>query len=195
MQKNIFSSRMLPRSTNVNFLFTEDISLTTNMVLIADEDEKVRDALSVAVHRWAQEEQRNIETIKVENGQQAIDSVHHMVRYQKPPILVIADLRMPDMSGVDVAETINMNYAKMPIIIAASYDENDEKLIKKADDFADKYSHVSFIIRTKSSPLLKVVLESEIKKILSIPGTHRQDTQSQFGTLRNKLSRLWKNSF
>ena len=195
MQHKIPSSKMLPRSTDVNFLFTEETYLGANMVLIADEEEKVRDALSVAVHRWAQEEQRNIETIKVENGQQTIDSIHHMVRYHKPPLLVIADLRMPDMSGVDVAETINRKYAQMPIIITASYDENDENLIKKADDFADKYSHVSFIIRTKSSPLLKVVLESEIKKILSKPGTYRQDTQGQFGTLRKKLSKLWKNSF
>ncbi|MBV6625604.1 MAG: response regulator [Rivularia sp. (in: Bacteria)] len=195
MQKQTLSSRMLPRSTNVNFLFTEENCLGANMVLIADEEEQVRDALSVAVHRWAQEEQRNVETIKVENGQQTIDSIHHMVRYHKPPTLVIADLRMPDMSGVEVAEIINRKYAQIPIVITASYDENDENLIQKADDFADQYSHVSFIIRTKSSPLLKVVLESEIKKILSKPGTHRQDTQSQFGTLRKKLSRLWNNSF
>lgn len=165
------------------------------MVLIADEEEKVRDALSVAVHRWAQEEQRNIETVKLENGQQTIDSVHHMVRYRKPPLLVIADLRMPGMSGVDVAQTINNKYARIPMIITASYDEHDESLIQKADDFADQYSHVSFIIRTQSSPLLKVVLESEIRNILSKPSTHREDTQSQFGALKKKLTKLWNNSF
>lgn len=48
---------------------------TEKNVLIADENPEVRNALSVAVLRWAQEEQRKVKPVFVANGKKAIDYV------------------------------------------------------------------------------------------------------------------------
>ena len=158
-------------------------------VLIADEEAEVREALSVAVRRWAQEEQRNVQIIVVENGRKAVDYVTKMSQ-TKPLFLVILDLRMPEMNGLEAAETISDICPELPIIITASHDEIDEKLIHKADEFADKNTHMGFVIRTNSSHLLKVALEFEIAK-LEIPQEEREKEElNLFGNLKDKLSTL-----
>ena len=157
-------------------------------VLIADEEVEVRDALSVAVRRWAQEEQRNVEIIIVENGQQAVEFVKRMSQ-KNPLFLAILDLRMPEMNGLELAEIISELCPEMPIIITASHNEIDEKLIQKADEFANQNTHMGFIIRTNSSHLLKVALEFEIAK-LEIPQEEREEDINLFGNLKGKLSEL-----
>ncbi len=182
----------LPRSKNVDFQFFPDS--TTSTVLIADEEPEVRDALSVAVRRWAQEEQRNVETILVANGQQAVDYIQKVGR-QNPPFLAILDLRMPQMNGLESAQIVNELCPQMPIIITASHDEIDEQLIKQADDFANKNSHMGFVIRTKSSPLLKVALEFEIRKLETPQQEQGQENISLLGNLKGKLSQLLTKAF
>lgn len=158
-------------------------------VLIADEEVEVRDALSVAVRRWAQEEQRNVEIIVVKNGQQAVDYVTKMSQ-KNPLFLTILDLRMPEMNGLEAAEIISDFCPEMPIIITASHNEIDEKLIQKADEFANKNTHMGFVVRTDSSHLLKVALEFEIAK-LEIPQEEREEEEiNLFGNLKDKLSTL-----
>ncbi len=159
-------------------------------VLIADEEAEVRNALSVAIRRWAQEEQRNVQIIVVENGQQAIDYVKKMSQ-TNPLFLAILDLRMPEMNGIEAAEIISDFCPELPIIITASHDEIDEKLIQKADEFATKNTHMGFVVRTSSSHLLKVALEFEIAK-LEIPQEEREEEEdiSLLGNLKGKLSAL-----
>ena len=158
-------------------------------VLIADEEAEVRNALSVAVRRWAQEEQRNVQIIVVQNGQEAVDYVKKM-SHKNPLFLAILDLQMPKMNGLEAAEIISDLCPQMPIIITASHDEIDEKLIQKADDFANKNTHMGFIIRTKSSHLLKVALEFEIAK-LEIPQEEWEEEEiGLFDNLKGKLSEL-----
>lgn len=162
---------------------------TTSTVLIADEEPDVRDALSVAVRRWAQEEQRNVETTVVENGQQAVELIERMSQ-KNPPFLAILDLRMPQMNGLESAQLISEFCPKMPIIITASHNEIDEKLIQKADDFANQNSHMGFMIRTNSSHLLKVALEFEISKLGISQEEQEEKNISLLGNLKGKLSEL-----
>lgn len=162
-----------------------------NRVLIADEEAEVRGALSVAVRRWAQEEQRNVQIIVVKNGQQAVDFVTKMSQIN-PLFLAILDLRMPEMNGLEAAEIISDICPGLPIIITASHNEIDEKLVQKADDFANQNSHMGFVIRTNSSHLLKVALEFEIAK-LEIPQEELEEEEEEinlFGNLKGKLSAL-----
>lgn len=177
-QSNYFtnSSQLLPDST-------------ISRILIADEESEVRDALSVAVRRWAQEEQRNIEIILVENGEQAVDYVE-TIDESNSLFLAILDLRMPQMNGLESAVIISDRCPNMPIIITASHDEIDEKLIQEADDFADYNSHMSFMIRTNSSHLLKVALESEIRKIEFIEENVIQENSTLLGNLKGKLTAI-----
>lgn len=159
----------------------------TNTIVIADENPKVQDALSVAVRQWAQEEQRNVKPVALENGQQAVNYVQ--ASHKNPPFLVILDLRMPKKDGFQSAKEINEIFPQIPIIITASHDENDEQLIKQVDDFANQNSHIGFIIRTNSLPLLKVTLESELKEVFS--GKNRvQENPDLFSTFQGALSQL-----
>lgn len=159
----------------------------TNTIVIADENPKVQDALSVAVRQWAQEEQRNVKPVALENGQQAVNYVQ--ASHKNPPFLVILDLRMPKKDGFQSAKEINKIFPQIPIIITASHDENDEQLIKQVDDFANQNSHIGFIIRTNSLPLLKVTLESELKEVFS--GKKRvQENPDLLSTFQGALSQL-----
>ncbi|MEM8719442.1 MAG: response regulator [Cyanobacteria bacterium P01_G01_bin.39] len=175
------------------FQNTEDLPLSLdsriNKVLIADEEPEIRDALSVAVRRWAQEEQRNVEIIFVKNGQQAIDYVKN-ISQENPVFLAIIDLRMPQMNGLETAQNINDLYPKMPIIITASPNEVDDKLIQEADDFANQNSHMGFMIRTKSSHLFKVALEFEISKLEVPQGEQKPADRNLIGHLREKLNAM-----
>ena len=174
-------------SENVDCQFFPDS--TTSTVLIADRETEVKQALSVAVRRWAQEEQRNLETIVVENGQQAVDYIQQ-VSHQNPPFLAILQLRMPQMNGLESAQIINELCPQMPIIITASQDEIDEQLIQEADDFAHQNSQIGFVIRTNSSPLLKVALELEIRQLVFPQQEQEQEDISLLGNLKGRLSQL-----
>lgn len=177
-QSNYFTnySQLLPDST-------------ISRILIADEESEVRDALSVAVRRWAQEEQRNIEIILVENGEQAVDYVE-TIDENNSLFLAILDLRMPQMNGLESARIISDRRPNMPIIITVSHNEIDEKLIKDADDFADYNSHMSFMIRTNSPQVFKLALESEIKKIEFIEENIIQENSTLLGNLKGKLTAI-----
>ncbi|MEM7557076.1 MAG: response regulator [Cyanobacteria bacterium P01_A01_bin.84] len=186
--------KLATRVNNLSFFQnTEDLPLSLdsriNKVLIADEEPEIRDALSVAVRRWAQEEQRNVEIIFVKNGQQAIDYVKNMSQ-ENPVFLAILDLRMPQMNGIETAQYINDLYPKMPIIITASPNEVDEELIQEADDFANQNSHMGFMIRTKSSHLFKVALEFEISKLEVPQGEQKPADINLIGHLREKLNAM-----
>ena len=172
--------------TNYSQLLSDS---TISRILIADEESEVRDALSVAVRRWAQEEQRNIEIILVENGEQAVDYVE-TIDENNSLFLAILDLRMPQMNGLESARIISDRRPNMPIIITVSHDEIDEKLIKDADDFADYNSHTSFMIRTNSPQVFKLALESEIKKIEFIEENIIQENSTLLGNLKGKLTAI-----
>ena len=172
--------------TNYSQLLSDS---TISRILIADEESEVRDALSVAVRRWAQEEQRNIEIILVENGEQAVDYVE-TIDESNSLFLAILDLRMPQMNGLESARIISDRCPNMPIIITVSHDEIDEKLIKDADNFADYNSHMSFMIRTNSSQVFKLALESEIRKIEFIEENIIQENSTLLGNLKGKLTAI-----
>ena len=166
--------------------FYSNLDLNTSNILIADEEEKVCNALSVAVRQWAQEEQRNVTPIPVTNGQQAVNYVQ--ASHANPPLLTILDLRMPEMNGLESAQIINQIHPKKAIVITASHDEDDKELIQKADNFAHQNSHVGFVIRTNSSPFLKVALESKIRQIVSSDRNLTQENTGIFSTLSQLLT-------
>lgn len=176
-------------SQSPDFSFLPNSTIQT--VLIADEEAEVREALSVAVRRWAQEEQRNVEIIVIENGKKAVDYLKQ-VNHQNRPFLAILDLRMPKMNGLESAQIFRRIYPEMPIIITASHDEIDEQLIQEADDFANQNPSMGFVIRTKSSSLLKVALEFEIRKLVLSEDELTPENRGVFHKFQGTLSQLLK---
>lgn len=89
------------------------------------------------------------------NGSAALGIIE---KYQ--PELVISDIKMPIMNGIELAKTCNERYGKLPLfILLTSYEEFE--LVREAM----RYDVVDYLIKLE---LNKDILVSSVKKALSI---------------------------
>ncbi len=85
-------------------------------VLIADDQELIRESLKIVL-----ETKENIEvTDAVENGQEVIKSIR-----KKLPDVILMDVRMPKMDGVQCTKIIKENYPNIKIIILTTFDDDE----------------------------------------------------------------------
>lgn len=85
-------------------------------VLIADDQELIRQSLEIVFNS-----RENIEVIEaVANGQEVIQSV----RKRKPDVILM-DVRMPKLDGVQCTKIIKENYPEIKIIILTTFDDDE----------------------------------------------------------------------
>lgn len=85
-------------------------------VLIADDQELIRQSLEIVLNS-----KENLEvTDSVENGQEVIRSVR-----EKMPDIILMDIRMPKMDGVQCTKIIKENYPEIRIIILTTFDDDE----------------------------------------------------------------------
>jgi len=85
-------------------------------VLIADDQELIRTSLQIVLSN-----QDNIEvTDVVANGQEVMRSV-----YKNKPDVILMDIRMPKMDGVQCTKIIKENYPHIKIIILTTFDDDE----------------------------------------------------------------------
>lgn len=85
-------------------------------VLIADDQTLIRDSLKIVL-----DTQENIEvTDAVANGVEVIRSVR-----AKRPDVILMDIRMPEMDGVQCTQIIKENYPEIKIIILTTFDDDE----------------------------------------------------------------------
>lgn len=85
-------------------------------VLIADDQELIRQSLQIVL-----ESKNHISvTDAVANGQEVIQSI----RKEKPDVILM-DIRMPKMDGVQCTKTIKENYPQIKIIILTTFDDDE----------------------------------------------------------------------
>ncbi|NLX64275.1 MAG: response regulator transcription factor [Clostridiaceae bacterium] len=85
-------------------------------VLIADDQELIRTSLQIVLNN-----QDNIEVIDVvANGQEVMRSV-----YRNKPDVILMDIRMPKMDGVQCTKIIKENYPNIKIIILTTFDDDE----------------------------------------------------------------------
>jgi len=98
-------------------------------VRIVDDEPKIRLALRQAF-------EREVDTIlEASNGREAI-----MIAEQKRPAVVIVDLGLPDMEGIDVCRAIR-RWSSVPILVLSARTDEQEKaslLEAGADDYVTK---------------------------------------------------------
>ena len=115
---------MLERSDS-----TTDDARRLPSVLIVDDEAKIRSALRQAL-------EREVGTIfEAANGHEAIS-----IAEQQRPAVVIIDLGLPDMEGIDVCRTIR-SWSSVPILVlSARTDEQEKALLLQAgaDDYITK---------------------------------------------------------
>ena len=85
-------------------------------VLIADDQELIRQSLSYVL-----DAQKDIEIVGTAvDGKQAIE----LVRKQHPDV-VLMDIRMPEVDGVECTKLIKSAYPNMKIIILTTFDDDE----------------------------------------------------------------------
>jgi two-component system, response regulator, stage 0 sporulation protein F len=89
--------------------------LSKGKVLIADDDDDSREMLSMLL---------NFEGWEVEEAKDGKEALEKVVQYQ--PDLLILDNRMPELTGVEVYQQIQLQKIDTTVIFATAYGEIEE---------------------------------------------------------------------
>ncbi len=99
-------------------------------VLIVDDNPNMASLLSEMLEVF------DYESIRAGDGLEAIEKVEN-----EDLSLVITDMRMPKMSGLDLLRKIKQNRPKLPVVVISGYaldDEGNNLLSEMADGFLNK---------------------------------------------------------
>jgi len=101
--------------------------LKTLTVLYVEDEEEIRELLSRFLRRW-------VGTLHVaENGQQGLEAYRAL-----HPDVLVTDIRMPVMDGLDMAAAIREEGGDVPIIVITAYSERDY-FMRSIEIGVDKY--------------------------------------------------------
>jgi CheY-like chemotaxis protein len=114
-------------------------------VLIADDDENIRAILEEVLKR------EGYRTVFAVNGQEAVEKVR-----EESPDLLILDIRMPGMHGIEALEAVRRENKTLPIIMCSG-------LEKLKEDFAVVSSDISAFL---TKPVDIEELKVKVKEIL-----------------------------
>ena len=130
--------------------FIEDASSTKGKVLIVDDEADVREVLRLHL------ESANLNVIEAENGEEAINLMKLGSNLLQVG-LILCDIRMPKVNGVEAIEYLKENAPSIPIIVVTGYPDSElaVSLLKKGvKDYLVK-------------PLEKEKLLAKVKEALS----------------------------
>lgn len=101
----------------------------TTTIVLADDHSLVRDGIRALL-----EEDQNLEVIgEASNGEEAIDMV-----LEKNPAILIIDIRMPVMNGIEAVERLKKQHASTKCIILSMHD-SEEYILKSVNAGASGY--------------------------------------------------------
>jgi CheY-like chemotaxis protein len=102
------------------YFYAEVTAMTAaNFILVADDDEPSREGLKLLLSRWG---------YAAETAVDGADALHHAVT--RHPALIITDLHMPKMDGLELLRTVQVSLPDVPTIIVTG---TDEGIRSKAD--------------------------------------------------------------
>ena len=110
--------------------------VTNKSILIVDDESGVRQALTRAIHRKFNQQEKNIHIHQAVNGQEAIE-----VAKEINPDLIIMDIRMPVMDGLAACASLraNSSFEKTLIfLLTCEIVSESEGLSSGADDYIIK---------------------------------------------------------
>jgi two-component system chemotaxis response regulator CheY len=130
--------------------FIEDASSTKGKILIIDDEEDVREVLRIHL------ESANYNVIEAKNGEEGITLMKSGANLLQVG-LIICDIRMPKVNGVEVIDFLKENAPSIPIMVVTGYPDSElaVSLLKKGvKDYLVK-------------PLEKEKLLAKVKETLS----------------------------
>jgi two-component system response regulator YesN len=140
-------------------------------VIIADDERIIREGISQKIN-W---KRLNLELVDLaENGKDAYEKI-----IEKKPDIVITDIKMPGMNGLELIDKVIKNYKNIRFIILSGYDEFE--FAKKAMKHGIKHY------------LLKPTDEDEISKVLKAVKKDIKDEEEKqlfLNEMKNELSTM-----
>ncbi len=106
----------------------------------------------------------DVEVQYAENGQQALDQIN-----QSPPDLVVTDLQMPDLDGLQLVMKINESYPDLPVILMTAHGSESiaaQALANGASSFVPKTDLAECLVETVGHVLALTQNDNSYKKLL-----------------------------
>lgn len=120
---------------------------TMKNILVVDDEIKIRDAISVLL------EEKGYGVRKAENGKEGIKELD---KYN--PDLVITDISMPDMDGIEFLKTIRKHSKDLPVIVMSG-NAVGQKFLKAASLFGSSAALIKPFSNKDLIELVKKLLE------------------------------------
>ena len=130
--------------------FIEDASSTKGKILVIDDEPDVREVLKIHL------ESANFNVIEAENGEEGITLMKSGSNLLQVG-LIICDIRMPKVNGVEAIDYLKENAPSIPIMVVTGYPDSElaVSLLKKGvKDYLVK-------------PVEKEKLLAKVKEVLS----------------------------
>jgi len=138
-------------------------------IAVADDDRDIREYLVEALPRLGYEV-----VASAASGQDLLEQLRHKPPAARPD-LVVTDIRMPDMDGIDLAKELNRE-RQVPVVLLSAHHDN-ELVRRAADDHIMAY-------------LIKPISEADLKTTLPVAQQrfrHFQALAEEAATLRQAL--------
>ena len=129
-------------------------------ILIVEDEENISDILSYSLKK------EGYETQIADNGKSAIEFIKSF-----QPNLIILDLMLPDMNGLDICKYVTTNFAIPIIMLTAKSDTIDKVLGLElgADDYITKPFNIREVVARVKSIFRRIsLLEDNIKSDIEI---------------------------
>jgi len=117
----------------------------TARVLVVDDERKMRRVLQIVL------EQMGLESVAAESAEEAL-RVFHAQRID----LVLTDLKMPGMSGVDLLERIRAVNSEVPVVVLTAYGTVETAVA------AMKQGAFDYILKPFDVPAMEIVIRSAL---------------------------------
>lgn len=141
-----------------------------NKVLICDDEYLIRQGIEFMLD-W---EKEGFEVCgKAANGKQALELIEKL-----KPDLVISDIVMPEMDGVELTRIIKERWPEIQVIILSSYSEFDYVRSTLTNGAAD------YILKPALSP---EILKNSLDKVRASMNSTRSDKKTDYGPLLSRI--------
>ena len=156
-------------------------------ILVIDDDESLRDTIGLLLER------EGFRPILAADGNQGLQEAFH-----SKPSLILVDLRMPGMSGVDVCKKVRAAGMQTPLIVLSAVGEELDKVLLLeigADDYVVKpfgsrelLARIRAIIRRTAPDQSKLLTFSDVemdleRRVVKRKGDEIKLTRAEFNLL------------
>ncbi|MDP5253736.1 MULTISPECIES: quorum-sensing sigma-54 dependent transcriptional regulator LuxO [unclassified Vibrio] len=130
----------------------------------------VEDTASVAALYRSYLTPLNIDITIVGNGRDALDSLTRRI-----PDLILLDLRLPDMTGMDVLHEVKANHPDVPVIFMTAHGTIDTAVE------AMRHGSQDFLIKPCEADRLRVTVNNAIRKASKLKSEHSAENPGYQG--------------